>query len=77
MLAAAGCRGVVAGDYALQILAVRERIAGLHWVVGVPHGRRQGDDAATANGRCPSLRWLRPISAARNSRGRIPTVRWS
>ena len=37
MLAAAGCKGVVAGDYALaEILAVRERVAGLQWVVGVP-----------------------------------------
>jgi crotonobetaine/carnitine-CoA ligase len=37
MLAAAGCKGVIAGDYALpEILAVRERVAGLQWVIGLP-----------------------------------------
>lgn len=37
MLAAAGCKGVIAGDYALtELLAVRERVAGLQWVVGLP-----------------------------------------
>jgi carnitine-CoA ligase len=37
MLGSAGCRGVIAGDYALaELLAVRERIAGLQWVVGLP-----------------------------------------
>ena len=37
MLSAAHCRGVVAGDYALPaLLEVRERVAGLQWVVGLP-----------------------------------------
>jgi crotonobetaine/carnitine-CoA ligase len=37
MLGSVGCKGVIAGDYALpEILAVRERVAGLQWVVGVP-----------------------------------------
>ncbi len=37
MLAAARCKGVVAADYALpELRAVRERIAGLQWVVGLP-----------------------------------------
>lgn len=37
MLAAAGCKGVIAGDYALpEMLAVRERVAGLQWIVGLP-----------------------------------------
>jgi crotonobetaine/carnitine-CoA ligase len=37
MLGAAGCKGVIAGDYALpEMLAVRERVAGLQWVVGLP-----------------------------------------
>ena len=37
MLAAAGCKGVIAADYALpELLAVREKITGLQWVVGLP-----------------------------------------
>jgi crotonobetaine/carnitine-CoA ligase len=37
MLAAAGCKGVIAGDYALpEMLAVRESVAGLQWIVGLP-----------------------------------------
>ena len=37
MLGSVGCRGVIAGDYALpEILAVRERVAGLQWVIGLP-----------------------------------------
>ena len=37
MLASVGCKGVIAGDYALpELLAVRERVAGLQWVVGLP-----------------------------------------
>jgi carnitine-CoA ligase len=37
MLASVGCKGVIAGDYALPgMLDVREQVAGLHWVVGLP-----------------------------------------
>jgi len=37
MLAAAGCKGVITGDYALpEILSVRERVTGLQWVIGLP-----------------------------------------
>jgi carnitine-CoA ligase len=37
MLSSVGCKGVVAGDYALpELLAVRERVSGLQWVVGLP-----------------------------------------
>jgi crotonobetaine/carnitine-CoA ligase len=37
MLAAAHCKGVIAADYALpELLAVRERIGGLRWIVGLP-----------------------------------------
>jgi crotonobetaine/carnitine-CoA ligase len=37
MLAAAHCKGVIAGDYALpELLKVRERVAGLQWIVGLP-----------------------------------------
>lgn len=37
MLGAAGCRGVVAGDYALpELLAVRARVPGLQWIAGLP-----------------------------------------
>lgn len=37
MVQAAGCKGIVAADYALpELLAVREQIAGLQWVVGLP-----------------------------------------
>jgi crotonobetaine/carnitine-CoA ligase len=37
MLASVGCKGVIAGDYALpEMLAVRERVSGLQWVVGLP-----------------------------------------
>jgi crotonobetaine/carnitine-CoA ligase len=37
MLSAAGCKGVIAGDYALAgMLAVRERLPGLRWVIGLP-----------------------------------------
>jgi crotonobetaine/carnitine-CoA ligase len=37
MLAAAQCRCVIAADYALpELLEVRERVAGLQWVVGLP-----------------------------------------
>ncbi len=37
MLAVAGCKGVIAADYALpELLAVREKITGLQWVVGLP-----------------------------------------
>jgi crotonobetaine/carnitine-CoA ligase len=37
MLGSVGCKGVIAGDYALtELLAVRERVAGLQWVVGLP-----------------------------------------
>lgn len=36
MLDAADCRGVVAGDYALQeVLNVREKVPGLRWVMGL------------------------------------------
>ena len=36
MLEAAGCRGAIAADYALQDLsAVRERLPGLEWVIGL------------------------------------------
>lgn len=37
MLAAADCKGVIAGDYALtEMLAVREQVSGLQWIVGLP-----------------------------------------
>jgi crotonobetaine/carnitine-CoA ligase len=37
MLAAAGCKGVIAGDYALpEMVSVRERVKGLQWIVGLP-----------------------------------------
>ena len=37
MLGAAGCKAVIAGDYALtDILAVREKIPCLKWVIGLP-----------------------------------------
>jgi crotonobetaine/carnitine-CoA ligase len=37
MLSAAGCKGVIAGDYALpELNAVRGKIKGLLWVVGLP-----------------------------------------
>lgn len=37
MLAAAGCKGVIAADYTLpELLAVRQSIQGLQWVVGLP-----------------------------------------
>lgn len=37
MLGSVGCKCVVAGDYALpELLAVRERVAGLQWVIGLP-----------------------------------------
>ncbi|HEX9208254.1 MAG TPA: AMP-binding protein [Steroidobacteraceae bacterium] len=37
MLATAQCKAVIAGDYALQeLLQVRDRVAGLHWIVGLP-----------------------------------------
>ena len=37
MLGSVGCRCVIAGDYALpELLAVRERVAGLQWVIGLP-----------------------------------------
>src|SRR5258706_4874484 len=39
MLESAGCRGVIAGDYALDNLtAVRGRLSGLSWVVGLESG---------------------------------------
>ena len=37
MLASVGCKGVIAGDYALPgMLEAREQVAGLQWVVGLP-----------------------------------------
>ena len=37
MLSSVGCKGVIAGDYALpELMAVRERLNGLKWVVGLP-----------------------------------------
>ena len=37
MLANARCKGVVAGDYALpELRRVREQVAGLRWIVGLP-----------------------------------------
>ena len=79
MLAAAGCRGVVAGDYALpEILAVRERVAGLQWVIGLPTDEGKATTAQLqAVGVRPTVRWRAPNPAARNSRARIPTARWN
>ena len=80
MLAAVGCKGVIAGDYALtELLAVRERVAGPA-VGGRPADRRrQGDRRRNCR---PSVsartaKWPARIAAARNSRARIPTARWS
>ncbi|NJD32462.1 MAG: ATP-dependent acyl-CoA ligase [Gammaproteobacteria bacterium] len=37
MLSAANCKGVIAGDYALQeLLGVREKVPSLQWVIGIP-----------------------------------------
>jgi crotonobetaine/carnitine-CoA ligase len=37
MLSAAHCKCVIAGDYALtELLAVREKVPGLQWVIGLP-----------------------------------------
>ncbi len=46
MLAAAGCKGVIAGDYALpEMLAVRDRVQGLQWVVGLATDEGKASDA--------------------------------
>ena len=80
MLASVGCKGVIAGDYALpELLAVRERVAGLQWVVGLPTDEGK---ATTAQLQAVGVRPYGEVAGTRLprrriSRGRTPTARWS
>ena len=51
MLAAAGCKGVIAADYALpEALVVRKQVTGVQWVAGLPtdEGKATGAQMQTA-----------------------------
>ena len=79
MLGSVGCQGVIAGDYALaELLSVRERVAGLQWVVGLPTDEGK---ATTAQLQAAGVRPYGEVAGTdfRGERIRVPslTTRWN
>ena len=80
MLASVGCKGVIAGDYALPELLAGAGTGERPAMGGRPaHGRGQGHHRAAAGGRCPALRrgGGQRLPRHRSSRGRTRTARWN
>jgi crotonobetaine/carnitine-CoA ligase len=72
MLDAARCKGVIAGDYALpELLAVRERLPGLQWVVGLPTDEGK---ATTAKLQAVGVRPYGELAGCDPGNGELPGV---